>query len=115
MTGLKRLEGAKQVFQDEFQAGKAQFTVSYEAVPALKPSQVKKEIGMYTLDKVRAKITVKITEADGVRRAGPYALAKGDEDPAALGVGSTYTVRGELKEDEKGAVTLVLARFDEAK
>jgi hypothetical protein len=112
MTGLRRLEGAKEVFQDEYQAGKSQFTVTYPAVPAAKPSVVKKEILPYTLDQVRAKITVTLAEADGVRRAGPYVLAKGEEDPAKLEVGKKYTVRGELKEDEKGVVTLTLDRVD---
>lgn len=115
MTGLRRLEGAKDVFQDEFQAGKAQFSVAYAAVPATKPSEIRKEIGTYTLDQVRAKITVAVEEADGVRKAGPYRLAKGEEDPAKLEAGKRYVVRGELKEDEKGAVTLVLDRVDEAK
>ena len=115
MTGLRRLEGAKDVFQDEYQAGKSQFTVSYAAVPGAKPSVVRKEIGRYTLDQLRAKITVKVEEADGVRKAGTYLLAKGEEDPAKLAVGTLYTVRGELKEDEKGVVTLTLDRVDEVK
>ena len=116
MTGLKRLEGAKEVAMDDFQGTRGQFTVTYAAVPAAKPSDVRKEIGApYSLDSVRAKITVALLEVDGVRKAGPYLLAKGEEDPAKLEVGKRYVVRGDLKEDEKGAVTMVLDRVDEPK
>ena len=64
MEGLKRLEGVASVHLDEYTPGKGLFTVAYAAVPAAKPSQVRKELKEpYVLDQVRAKITVKLEDA----------------------------------------------------
>ena len=60
MDGLKRLSGAKEVSQDDFQAGVATYIVTFDATPKATVADVKKEVpAKYKIEEVRLKITTK--------------------------------------------------------
>ena len=85
MNGLKRLSGAKDVSQDDFQAGVATFIVTFDAQPKVKMADIKKEVGKYVLKEVA-----------GLK-------------------GKKVVLSGVLTEDDAGAQTLTLSKVAEAK
>jgi hypothetical protein len=113
MNGLKRLSGAKDVSQDDFQAGVATFIVTFDAPPKVKLADVKKEVGKYKLDQVKMKFT---TEAPEGAKVGDLTL-KGDDVLKELAglKGKKVVLSGVLTEDDKGAQTLNLSKVAEAK
>ena len=113
MNGLKRLSGAKDVSQDDFQAGVATFIVTFDAQPKVKLADVQKEVGKYKLDQVKMKFT---TDAPEGAKVGDLTL-KGDELLKELSglKGKKVVLSGVLSEDDKGAQTLTLSKVAEAK
>ena len=96
--------------------------MKFDALPAVKIADVKKEIGKFKLDKVAFKITSKVTEKDKQYTAGAFLLkdAAGDADDCIAKVAdflkakkSTLVLIGNLVEDDKGKQTLELTKVDE--
>jgi hypothetical protein len=115
LGSLKRLEGAKETVQDDFSGGIGTYVVSFGATPKTKPSDVKKVMGAkYKIEGVRAKITAAVAEKDGALWAGDYKLAdaKGESVLKDVKAGGKYELRGDLSEDDKGAVTLALVKAE---
>lgn len=115
-NGLKRLSGAKNVTQDDFQRGVGTFVVTFDAVPAVTPGDVQKALGKFKLEGVGLRITSVIEDAAHV---GGIALAnpkEGDllKDVAAL-KGKKALLTGTLTADDKGQRTLTLSGVVEAK
>ena len=115
MTGLKRLSGAKDVVQDDFQAGVGTFVVSFAENPKVKVADIKKELGKFQVVDVKARITAAVTEKDGSSWAGGYRLANPkDEDLIAKAKGKPMVLSGMVTEDDKGS-TLTLSKVEEPK
>ena len=113
MNGLKRLSGAKDVSQDDFQAGVATFIVTFDAQPKVKMADIKKEVGKYKLDQVKLKFTTMAPEGDKV---GDLTLKGEDVLKEVAGLkGKKVVLSGVLTEDDKGAQTLALSKVAEAK
>ena len=111
INGLKRLEGAKDVAQDDFQKGVGTYIVKFDAVPAVKPEDVKKALPKYKIDSTGLKITAAI---DDPSKVGDIRLANpADEDllkeVAAL-KGKKAVLSGTLTADDKGQRTLTLSK-----
>ena len=112
MSGLKRLSGAKEVSQDDFSAGVGTYIVTFEATPAAKVADVKKEMGKYKLEEVRLKITAKAPEGDKV---GDITLA-GEECLKELkGLQGKKVVLSGVLTDEGSGRKLTLSKVAEAK
>jgi len=90
------------------------YVVSFGATPKTKPSDVKKVLGKYKIEGVKAKITAAVAEKDGALWAGDYKLAdaKGESVLKDVKAGGKYELRGDLAEDDKGAVTLSLSKAE---
>lgn len=89
--------------------------MSFGATPKTKPSDVKKVMGAkYKIEGVKAKITTAVAEKDGALWAGDYKLAdaKGESVLKDVKAGGKYELRGDLAEDDKGAVTLSLTKAE---
>ena len=116
MASLKRLEGAKDAYQDDYLSGTGLFTVKYENAPAVKPSAVARQLGRYKLERVRAKFAATIEEKDGAKRAAGYRLSKNDDEDlvAALKPGTRYALVGVVTEDDKGNPTLAVTKAEPA-
>ena len=116
MNGLKRLSGAKDVSQDDFQAGVATFIVTFDAQPKVKMADIKKEVGKYKLDVVKMKFT---TAAPEGAKVGDLTLANPKDEDLLKEVaglkGKKVVLSGVLTEDDKGAQTLTLSKVAEAK
>ena len=111
VNGLKRLSGAKEAVQDDFQRGVGTYIVKFDAVPAVKPEDVKKALPKYKIESTGLKLTVPIddpTQVSGIRLANPP-----DEDllkeVAAL-KGKKAVLSGTLTADDKGQRTLTLSK-----
>jgi len=113
MSGLKRLSGAKEVSQDDFSAGVGTYIVTFDAPPAAKVADVKKEAGKYKVDEVRLKITVKAPEGT---KLGDITLA-GDDCLKELKElkGKKVVLSGVLTDQEKAGRLLTLSKVAEAK
>ena len=114
MTSLKRLSGAKDVSQDDFNKGVATFIVTFDATPAVTKTAIQKEIGKYKLDKVALKLTGKAVEKDKAWFLGTIALTGEMASKLAELKGKTVVVVGVLNEDDKGKQSLELTKVEEA-
>lgn len=116
MASLKRLDGAKEVLQDDYITGTGLFTVKYGTSPLVKPSVVARQLGRYKLERLRAKITAAVEEKDGAKWAAGYRLSKTEDEDlvSALKSGTRYALVGVVAEDEKGALTLAVTKVSEA-
>ena len=113
MDGLKRLSGAKEVSQDDFQAGVATYIVTFDATPKATVADVKKEVpAKYKIEEVRLKITTKAPEG---HKVGDITLA-GDDCLKELKElkGKKVVLSGVLTDDGKGRL-LTLSKVSEAK
>jgi hypothetical protein len=90
------------------------YVVSFGATPKTKPSDVKKVMGKYKIEALKAKITAAVAEKDGGLWAGDYKLAdaKGEAVLKDVKAGGKYELRGDLSEDDKGVVTLALTKAE---
>jgi len=115
MDGLKRLSGAKEVSQDDFVSGVGTYIVSFDAVPRVKVSDIKKELGKYKIEEVREKITV----VAGGHAVGDVALANPSDGDLLKDLeshkGKKVVLSGVLTEDAKGKQTLTLSKVAAAK
>lgn len=116
MASLKRLEGAKDVYQDDYLSGTGLFTVKYEKPALLKPSVVAKELGRYKLERMRARFAATVEEKDGAKWAAGYRLSKSEDEDLVgpLKAGTRYALVGIVAEDEKGSLTLSVTKAAES-
>ena len=120
MESLKHLSGAKGVAQDDFSNGVGTYIVKFDAPPAVKMADIKKEIGKYKLEKVQFKITSKVVEKDKQYTAGAFLLKDAQGETVLAKVAdflkakkSLLVLTGTLVEDDKGKQTLELTKADE--
>lgn len=113
INGLKRLSGATDVSQEDFNAGVATFLVKFGAPPAVNMAAIKKEVGKYKVDKVAMKLTGKATMKKDVWSIGKVALTGDMTSKVAELKGKTLIVCGVLSEDEKGNQSLALTNVEE--
>ena len=115
INGLKRLSGAKEVAQDDFQKGVGTYVVKFDAIPAVKPEEVKKALPKYKIVSTRLKITAMIE--DSAKVADIVLANPKDEDllkeVAAL-KGKKAVLSGDLTADDKGQRTLTLSKVSAA-
>jgi hypothetical protein len=103
------------VTQEDFSGGVATFLVKFDAPPAVKMADIKKEVGKYNIDKVGMKLTGKAAEKDKGWSIGNVALTGDMTSKLAELKGKTVVVTGALTEDEKGKQSLALASVEELK
>lgn len=110
LAALKRLEGAKNVVQDDFNQGTGVFIVEFAAQPKVKISEIKKLTDGYKMGKVGLKVTAKI---EGDKLGDVKLVNPKDEDllkEIKANAGKKLTVSGSLEEDASGAQTLTLSK-----
>lgn len=90
----------------------ATFKVKYDAMPAVKLSDVKSAVGKYKLDKTQLKITGKAVEKSKKWVSGNYLLT-GDTAKLAELKGKVLILVGNLTEGEKGIPTLELTSVEQ--
>jgi hypothetical protein len=114
MSGLKRLSGAKEAAQDDFNKGVGTYIVTFDAMPKVKLADIKKEVGKYKLETTSLKITV----VAGGHTVGDMVLANPKDEDLLKTLdelkGKKVVLSGLLSEDEKGKQTLTLAKVTEA-
>lgn len=88
------------------------YKVKYEAMPAVKMSDITSAVGKYKLEKVQLKITGKAVEKNKKWIAGNYLLT-GDTSKLAELKGKVLVLVGDLKDGEKGVPTLELTSVEE--
>ena len=99
--------------QEDFTAGVATFQVKFDAPPAVKMADIKKEVGKYKLDKVGMKLTGKAVEKSKVWMIGNVALTGDMTAQVAELKGKVIIVTGAMSEDDKGKQSLALASVEE--
>ena len=104
--------------QDDFANGVGTYLVSFDAVPAVKMADIKKELGKFKLEKVAFKLTAKVVEKDRKYSAGAFELKGSEEVLAKLAdflkaKKSLLVLVGDLSEDEKGKQAITLASVSE--
>jgi len=91
----------------------ATYKVKFDAMPAVKTSDVKSAVGKYKLEKIQLKVTGKAVEKNKKWVAGNYLLT-GDETAKLTELkGKLLVLVGNLTEGEKGIPTLELTSVEE--
>jgi len=103
------------VTQEDFNAGVATFQVKFDAPPAVKMADIKKEVGKYKVDKVAMKLTGKAVEKDKAWSIGNVALTGDMTSKLAELKGKPVIVAGAMTEDDKGKQSLALTSVEELK
>lgn len=88
------------------------YKVKFEAMPAVKMSDITSAVGKYKLEKVELKITGKAVEKNKKWVSGNYLLT-GDTSKLAELKGKVLVLVGKLTEGEKGIPTLELTSVEE--
>ncbi|HEX7899462.1 MAG TPA: hypothetical protein VF950_16970 [Planctomycetota bacterium] len=101
--------------QEDFNAGVATFQVKFDAPPAVKMADIKKEVGKYKLDKVGLKLTGKAAQKGEAWSMGNVALTGEMTSKLAELKGKTLIVVGAMTEDDKGKQSLALTGVEEMK
>ncbi|HXX94747.1 MAG TPA: hypothetical protein VEN81_14030 [Planctomycetota bacterium] len=115
MDGLKHLSGAKETSQDDFNKGTGVYIVTFGSPPKVTLADIRKNLGKYKLEGVKAKITVVASGAT----AGDLILANPKDEDLLKTLeelkGKKVVLSGALTEDDKGKQTLTLSKVTEAK
>ena len=116
MASLKRLEGAKDVYQDDYLSGTGLFTVKHETPAVVTPKAVAALLGRYKLERMRAKITAVVEEKDGAKWAAGYRLSRNEDEDLVgpLKPGARYALTGVVSEEAGGGPGLSVTKASEA-
>jgi hypothetical protein len=90
----------------------ATFKVKWDAMPAVKLSDVKSAVGKYKLDKTQLKVTGKAVEKNKKWILGNYLLS-GDTEKLSELKGKALVVVGTLAEGEKAVPTIEVTSVEE--